>query len=253
MHHIAIVSPKGGAGRTTLAANLGRLLAERTRTVLVDLDAQNALGLMLGMAPTEAHGIATPSLDHATLAGLLRAQGAEVPYLPFGRAPAAALAHLEHELVTDPSWLGKRLAALCPTGYDVAVLDTPARTSPWVTQAIALANVLLVVVEACPLSYALLPELETQLAAATKRPNGVPAPRVMFVVNRFDGRRTLSRDVRAALAHALGAQLLEVALPDDEHVREATANRTTAVRSAPHAQYSAAVRQVATLVLEALR
>lgn len=251
MHHIAIVSPKGGAGRTTFAANLGRLLAERKRTVLVDLDAQNALGLMLGMAPTEAHGIATPTLDHATLAGLLRAQGAEVPYLPFGRPSAHALAALEQEMVGDATWLPRRLAALCPTGYDLAVIDTPARTSPWVTQALGVADVLIVVVEACPLSYAMLPELEAQLDAQAKRPTS--APRVMFVVNRYDGRRALSRDVRAALANALGAALLDVALPDDEHVREATANRTTCVRNAPHAQYAAAVRHVATQVLEALR
>ncbi len=104
--------------------------------------------------------------------------------------------------------------------------------------------------EACPLSYALLPDIEALVTPLDKRPG---FKRTFYVLNRVDSRRVLSRDVRAAVSNIAGDQLIEAVLPDDEHVREAVANRTTCVRWAPHSQFAAALRDVATQVLEALR
>ncbi|MFO0745331.1 MAG: cellulose biosynthesis protein BcsQ [Myxococcota bacterium] len=250
MHHLAVISLKGGTGRTTIAANLGAMLAERLRTVLVDLDAQNALGLAFGMPVGEAIGLSAPDVNHTALASLLRSHQAQVPYIPFGRQDPTSVALVEQQLRTDPQWLERRLKQLAPTGYDIAVIDTPARQSPWLTQALAIASVVMVVLEACPLSYALLPEMESLVNGLEKKPG---YRKTFYVLNRVDGRRALSRDVRAALSNVAGELMIEAALPDDEHVREAIANRTTCVRWAPHAQFSAGLREVATRVLEAIR
>jgi len=250
MHHLAVISLKGGTGRTTVAANLGALLSERLRTILVDLDPQNSLGLALGMPVGEGLGLAVPELNHTTLGSLLRSHQAAIPYIPFGRLEPDSLVSLEQQLRTDLHWLERRLKSLSPTGYDVAVLDTPARQSPWLSHALSLATVVVVVIEACPLSYALLPEVEALVTPLTKRAG---FRRVFYVLNRVDSRRVLSRDVRAAVANVAGDQLVEAVLPDDEHVREAVANRTTCVRWAPHAQFAAALRDIATQVLEAIR
>ena len=250
MHHLAVVSLKGGTGRTTVAANLGALLAERLRTLMVDLDPQNALGLALGMPVGEGLGLATPELDHTTLGSLLRSHQAAIPYIPFGRQDPDGVAALEQQLRTDSHWLERKLRQLAPSGYDIAVFDTPARQSPWLHQALQIATVVVVVLEACPLSYALLPEVEAIVNDLSKRPG---YRRTFYLLNRVDARRTLSRDVRAAISNIAGPLLVEAVLPDDEHVREAIANRTTCVRWAPHAQFAAALRDVATQVLEAVR
>lgn len=250
MHHLAVISLKGGTGRTTIAANLGAMLAERLRTVLVDLDPQNALGLSFGMPVGEALGISAPDINHTSLASLLRSQQASIPHIPFGRQDPTSIATLEQQLRTDPHWLERRLKALAPQGYDVAVFDTPARQSPWLAQALSIATVVIVVLEACPLSYALLPEMEALVHGLEKRQG---YRRTFFLLNRVDGRRILSRDVRAALTNVAEGLMIEAVLPDDEHVREAVANRTTAVRWAPHSQFSAGLREVATRVLEAMR
>jgi cellulose synthase operon protein YhjQ len=250
MHHLVIASAKGGTGKTTIAANLGRLLAERLRVLMVDLDPQDSLGLLFGMPVGEPLGLATPELGHQGLVSMLRAQKAEVPFIPFGRLGTVSLAQLEHQARLDPTWLDKRLRELCPGGYDVAVFDTPSARSPLTQQALAMASAAIVVLEPCALSYATLPEIEATIEDAVRRP---PYRGTTYIVNRLDGRRPLSRDVRSALSQSVGEQLSEVAFLDDEHVREATANRTTCVSLSPHAQFSSATRQLANHVLEVLR
>ncbi len=250
MHHIVLLSPKGGTGKTTIAANLGRLLAERYRVMMVDVDPQNSLGLLFGMPVGEGQGIGVADFGHQALVSMLRAQKAEVPYIPFGRPSPSAMAQLENQARLDPSWLEKRLRELCPGGYDVAVIDTPAGRSVFTTQALSLATTSLVVLEACALSYATLPEVEALLEDAQKRPSYRGTG---YVVNRLDARRALSRDVRSALVQSVGSQFIDVALVDDEHVREATASRATCVALSPHAQFSSALRQLANHLIEVIR
>lgn len=249
MHHLVITSAKGGTGKTTIAANLGRLLAERLRVVMVDLDPQDALGLLFGMPVGEPLGLATPELGHQGLVTMLRAQKADLPYIPFGRPGTAAVAQLESQARLDPTWLDKRLRELCPGGYDVAVFDTPSARSPLTAQALSMATAAVVVLEPCALSYATLPEVETHIEESVR-----PTYRgTTYIVNRLDGRRPLSRDVRSALAQSVGDQLSDIAFLDDEHVREATASRTTCVTLSPHAQFTSATRQLANRLLEVLR
>ena len=250
MHQIAILSPKGGIGRTTITANLGRLLAERSRVLLVDCDPKNALGLLFGMTVGEPAGLSTPELQHQALAATLRSIKADVPFIPFGHPPLASLAAVETQARLDATWLEKRLKELAPQGFDHAVLDTTAARGVWQSQALGLATVIIVVLEACALSYATLPEVDALVAEAAKRPG---FKGVIYVLNRVDGRRALSRDVRSAMSQAAGADYLDIALVDDEHVREASALRTTCVQHAPHSQFSAAMRMLAARVLELTR
>ena len=54
---IGFTSPKGGVGKTTLAANVAALLAARGHKVLaLDLDPQNALRLQFGLSYRDEAG-----------------------------------------------------------------------------------------------------------------------------------------------------------------------------------------------------
>jgi len=64
MKVIAVVSAKGGVGKTTLAANLASVLATSGRRVIaLDLDPQNALRLHFGVPLDSIDGLSRASLS----------------------------------------------------------------------------------------------------------------------------------------------------------------------------------------------
>lgn len=249
MKVIALVAPRGGTGRSTLVANLGRVLAEKARTLLLDLDPQNSLGLLLGMELLEQRGLATPGFTRARAAELLGELKPEVPYVPFGRPPLRVRFDLSASLLADPEWLGRRLEDLCPQETDYVLIDVAAGHNIWQQQALGIADIALVVLSADPVCYALIPEFEQVLG---ETPRKGPAKRHdLYVLNRVDARRALSRDVRDATFHALGDAIFSTGLVDDEAVREAAAHRQTVAHYAPHSQFLADLRLLAAWLIEA--
>ncbi len=216
MRVVALVSMKGGTGRTTLTALLATLLSRRGERVwAVDLDPQGALGLHLGMRPGTPVGLAHPEAD---VAAYLKRTGATVPHVPFGWCSPEALARLEADATRDPDWLARRLEAVAPDARDLVLLDVAPGPSPWLRQALRLAGAALVVLLPDAASYATLPATEALFAGA---------PPLYYVVNQVDGRRPLCADIVAAMRRALGARLLPFAVHADERVREALAMGTT--------------------------
>ncbi|MBU0890030.1 MAG: cellulose synthase operon protein YhjQ, partial [Gammaproteobacteria bacterium] len=149
MRVIAIVSPLGGSGRTTLAAHLATLLARQDQPCLaVELCAQNLLARHLGMQEPSALGWAP-----LAAAGQWWADGGfdntdGVCVLPFGKAPPDAIEALHRQLQAQPRWLLDQLELLDVPDDCTVVLDTPAWPSPLARAALRCADVVLVTLEA---------------------------------------------------------------------------------------------------------
>jgi len=251
MKTITLFSLKGGAGRTMLCAHLGAALArESRRALLVDLDPQNGLGHWFGMEPGERTGVSRRGLDAAETLQFIRRVRAEAPYLPFGETTEAERLEREDSLRLEPGFLKDRLAAVSPSDYDFLILDTPAGHTPWGRQALAVADLVLIVLQADPASYATVPATEDLLETyCNARPEFRGA---VYVINQMDARRELSRDVKSALANLRPDGVFPSAVPYDEAVRDALGHRQTLTRRHPDSQVLTVVRQLATQLIDRL-
>jgi chromosome partitioning protein len=122
---IVIASQKGGVGKTTVALNLAVALAERgSRTLLVDLDPQGAIGLSLAKSDTELPGLAELLVGQSTPEeAILVSRLSGLSLLPRGRLDATDVASFEDE-VARPGALDETLRS-AETACEIVIIDTP--------------------------------------------------------------------------------------------------------------------------------
>lgn len=151
-HRIAVVSQKGGVGKTTVALNLSLALAERGwRTLLVDLDPQGGIGHSLAREDTELGGMTELLLGVANGPEVvLKTKLPELHILPRGRLSPADVVHFEAGL----SRAGLLESCLTKVGgdYDFVVLDTPAGLGSATRSALRISSSALVPIQAEPLA-----------------------------------------------------------------------------------------------------
>lgn len=141
---IAIVSQKGGVGKTTVALNLAVALAEgHRRTLLVDLDPQGAIGLSLARQNTEWIGLAELLMGQVTAAAaLVQTKLPALAILARGRLDPADVSEFE-KAVHVPGTLERALAPAA-TSFDYVLIDAPSGLGMVPRAALALADFALV-------------------------------------------------------------------------------------------------------------
>jgi chromosome partitioning protein len=149
---IAIVSAKGGVGKTTLALNLGLAFAEHGRsTLLVDLDPQGGIGHSLGKADQGLLGLADLMQGKAKPSDVVIAtKQAGFGILPRGRLSPVHAPDFETGL-RAPGVLARALAQV-EQSYELVLLDTPSGLGIPTRGALAVADWVLLPVQAEPLA-----------------------------------------------------------------------------------------------------
>jgi MinD-like ATPase involved in chromosome partitioning or flagellar assembly len=121
---VAVISPKGGVGKTTISFVLGNLLASQLRLRAVALDANPDFGTLAALAPDEHRS--TRSLADLLADSTQLASPAELhPYvarLPTGLHLLGAPAHAEVMAQMTPG-LYSRLLDFLEHFYEVVILD----------------------------------------------------------------------------------------------------------------------------------
>ena len=209
---VALVSPKGGVGKTTLGAGLASSLRmEGGKTLAIDLDPQNALQYHLGIEPGVT-GLGSASEVDTLWSDRLQQGFAGAQLLPHGVLSDEEHDALQSAMALDRHWLARQLDRMGLGENDVVILDTPTGRSAYLEQALDVADQVIVVTTADAASFIALDQMDRLLGAAGVR----PAPPVCsYVVNQFDADREFSRDMIEVLKRRLGAQLLAVIAMDN--------------------------------------
>lgn len=227
MPTVAVVSPCGGAGRSTLVAALATLAARSgVWGLAIECDPQNLLALHFGAEQAPAEGLASRAARAQAwnTAALAASDGTLV--LPFGALDPHALVDWERRLVVEPDWLAARLDTLARPADGWTFIDTPRCPSVLARQAVRAADAALIVLRADAPAVALL---DSALSTLDETP-------ALTVVNAFEPGRALQADILAALYDRLGPRLSPHPVHRDEAVPEAFARRMTPADHCAHAQ-----------------
>lgn len=248
MKIIAVVSAKGGVGKTTVTANLSTALRQGGRKVLVvDLDPQNALHLHFGGDPQRITGTSRATLAgqdwHA--AGFTSSTGVVV--LPYGAVNEDDRQAFERHLDQHPDWLPRNLHALGLGPEDVVLVDTPPGPSIYMRTALSAAHLTVIVTLPDAASYATLPMMEGLVQTyCVPRPDFINH---VFAVNQVDNSRLLARDVLQVMRADFGNRVVGV-IHQDQSVSEALAFNQSVLDYDPRCQatqdYLACARNIET-------
>jgi cellulose synthase operon protein YhjQ len=224
---VALVSINGGVGRSTLATALSSGLQRQGESVVaLDLDPQNALHLHFGVSPA-LPGIGRTSLEHGPWNPLQQLSFAGCQVIPFGEIDIPQQESLERWLKQEPRWLAQHLAALDLSARQTVIIDTPAGNNIYFHQALSVADVVLVIVQADAACLGTLDHLDALLAPHLESGH---APRVHVVINQVDERNAFCLDMIEAFTQRLGKEALQV--HRDMRIHEALASGDDPVESA---------------------
>ena len=235
MKVIAVVSAKGGVGKTTLAANLASVLATSGRRVIaLDLDPQNALRLHFGVPLDSIDGLSRATLSGDAWQSVMFDGVDGVTVLPYGAVLEDDRRRFEAYIDHNPQWLAQSLATLRLDASDIVIIDTPPGSSVYTRTALCAATFALNVVLADAASYAAIPQMERMIETyAAPRPE---FGGVGYVINQVDQSRQLTKDVLKVLRHLLGDKLFPGVIHQDEGVSESLACDTTLIHYDPLSQ-----------------
>ncbi|WP_144637137.1 cellulose biosynthesis protein BcsQ [Bordetella genomosp. 13] len=232
MKIIAIVSAKGGVGKSTVAANLCVALRQAGRAVLaIDLDPQNALRFHLGGDLHNIGGISRASVGGTSWRNACVQGQSGIYMMPFGQVNETDRQALERQLVADPLWLKRHLEGLNVTEDTVVVIDTPPGPSEYLRQSLGIAHLVLAVTLADAASYATLPMIEGLIQNYCANRSDYLGHG--YVVNQADGARQLSKDAVRLIRESLRERVIGV-VHQDQSVSEALAYGRTVIEHDPY-------------------
>jgi len=219
---LAVVSYKGGVGKTTLVANLAGYCSDLGAEVAaIDMDDQNGLGLHFGYNPLHEAGFSKHYKQQNWIHEAVVDESGVTLFRHGNQQPAQrerfkeTLRHNKHML---KDWLQDDYHK-----NDLVIIDTPPGGDVYARQSIIAADYLLVVLHADAASFATIGTMESLVQDI--HPNLIEDKRLIFVITNYDERRALDKSVLATVRQMRGEQVAPMVIHYDASLREAAANQ----------------------------
>lgn len=242
---ICVASPKGGVGKTTLASSLAYgIRREGFDVVALDFDPQNALRLHLGLPLDAIGGFAESAAHDVDWTSLIMDTPGGVGLLAYGEVTEDQRLAV-NALLREPGFIEKRLGPLLALDRTVVIVDLPPGMSSALQAFSPLADVRLTTLLADAASLSLLPQVAQGRFFPEKKK---ASSRTCYVLNQYDPRLRLNKEITEIASRQLGDQLIGV-IHRDEAVAEAIAQQRSVFQHAPH---SLAASELSELVQKVL-
>jgi cellulose synthase operon protein YhjQ len=249
---ICFASPKGGVGKTTLAANMADALQREGRRVLViDLDPQNTLRLHFGVPLSDNGGFTADLPRRPDWRNCIRNSASGVMVLPHGAMELRGALGLSAALERDPDLLAAPLRAILADPGLTVIADTPPGPSHALAVLVPMASMVVAVLQAEAISAALIPDIDSGRFLGSGTMAALFAGRLRVVLNEVDLNSRLSRAAADAVARHLGPRLLG-AVSRDETLAEALAMQKLVMEIAPESRAAEDIRAIARAIEAAL-
>lgn len=214
MIRLAIASPKGGVGKTTLALNLAHSLALRGhRVLLVDADPQGSIGLSLARKLGHTRGLTHYLARESSLAEVaLKTREPRLHILLLGQLSPLDIDRFTASLSMHTGL--PRLIADAQESFDVVVFDTPSGLGGITRQVLQRSTHVVCPVQAEPIAYRTACQMMEVVAQLRERGYGLEF--AGFVITMLQVRNEQS----VAVAQEVWSQfpeefLLEATIPRD--------------------------------------
>lgn len=226
---IALVSPTGGAGRTSLASAAATQLSLLGRPVtLIQADPANNMEFQLGFSESSQRGLGHVLLQGDPLESVLKQVSAGFQLLPFGQISIAQQLGIDRILMEQPDRLVKLLQQDQFSDDSVVIVDLPRWPSPWCHTVMALSDLNLVT---------LIPDSGAVLGIDSLLPHLLESRGASyFLMNRFDSSKVLHLDLWTLCKMKLSHRLLPFYLHEDQALAESIAAGTPLAQYAPRSQ-----------------
>ena len=239
---VAVVSAKGGVGRSTLTSMLASTLSPRDggQVFAVDLDPQNALQFHFGIQDA-VPGITQACLEDNSWRDICLPGLGNCQFVPYGKTTATDLQRVQQTMAKDGGWLFQQLHRMELSDKDVVILDLPVGTDESLQQALDIADHLVLVTLPDAASYRALDQMKRRLEPCLGK---LHPPTLHCIINQLDPTHGFSMDMGEVLKHGLGIRLLGV-VHLDHSIREALAYECNPMDKVPLSQGCQDIQKIA--------